>query len=152
MKRSVCSQPAPRRKQGLPARNLWWDDASMSEKQHQNPPEPSHHVEGYAGSPTTQQMRTVGQRRRDAEEKLEHHLEEARHKDHRHDDDTAQKEGTRKENENTKQEQADAVEGPDVAAIQNDDALTAADRVDLIANQVVPEAGESDKPDAAGKP
>ena len=26
-------------------------------------------------------MRTVGQRRRDAEEKLEQHLEEARHKD-----------------------------------------------------------------------
>ena len=38
-------------------------------------------LEGYIGSPTTQQMRTVGQRRRDAEEKLEHHLEEARHKD-----------------------------------------------------------------------
>jgi hypothetical protein len=30
--------------------------------------------------PSTQQMRTVGQRRRDAEEKLEHHLQEARHK------------------------------------------------------------------------
>ena len=38
-------------------------------------------LEGYSGSPTTQQMRTVGQRRRDAEEKLEQHLEEARHKD-----------------------------------------------------------------------
>jgi hypothetical protein len=38
-----------------------------------------HSQEGFAGSPTTQQMRTVGQRRRDAEEKLEHHLEEARH-------------------------------------------------------------------------
>jgi hypothetical protein len=36
-------------------------------------------------SPTTQQMRTVGQRRRDAEEKLEHHLQEARHKDDPHD-------------------------------------------------------------------
>lgn len=44
----------------------------------------AHHQEGYAGSPTTQQMRTVGQRRRDAEVKLEHHLEEARHKDHLH--------------------------------------------------------------------
>lgn len=32
-------------------------------------------------SPSTQQMRTVGQRRRDAEEKLEQHLQEARHKD-----------------------------------------------------------------------
>ena len=36
-------------------------------------------------APTTQQMRTVGQRRRDAEEKLEQHLQEARHKDHLHD-------------------------------------------------------------------
>jgi hypothetical protein len=35
-------------------------------------------------APTTQQMRTVGQRRRDAEEKLEHHLQEARHKGGRH--------------------------------------------------------------------
>ncbi|WP_457963934.1 hypothetical protein M1E17_20990 [Arthrobacter sp. D1-29] len=124
----------------------------MSEKQHQNPPEPSHHVEGYAGTPNTQQMRTVGQRRRDAEEKLEHHLEEARHKDPHHHHGTPKEEGTKKETENTKQEQADAVESPDVAAIQNDEDLTAADRVDLIANQVVPEAGESDKPDAAGKP
>jgi hypothetical protein len=33
-------------------------------------------------APTTQQIRTVGQRRRDAEEKLEQHLQEARHKDH----------------------------------------------------------------------
>jgi hypothetical protein len=30
-------------------------------------------------------MRTVGQRRRDAEEKLEHHLQEARHKAEHHD-------------------------------------------------------------------
>jgi hypothetical protein len=37
-------------------------------------------------SPTTQQMRTVGQRRRDAEEKLEHHLQEARHKQDPHDE------------------------------------------------------------------
>ena len=35
-------------------------------------------------APTTLQMRTVGQRRRDAEEKLEHHLQEARQKDHPH--------------------------------------------------------------------
>ena len=138
---------------GLPDRHLWWDDASMSEKKQENPPEPSHHLEGYAGSPTTQQMRTVGQRRRDAEEKLEQHLEEARHKDHRHDDETSQQESTNKERESTKQEQADAVESPDVAAIQNDDALTAADRVDLIANQVVPETGDAaDKPEAADKP
>ncbi|WP_104045780.1 hypothetical protein [Arthrobacter sp. ZGTC412] len=36
-------------------------------------------------APSTQQMRTVGQRRRDAEEKLEHHLQEARHKGKLHD-------------------------------------------------------------------
>ena len=38
------------------------------------------HLHAHA-APTTQQMRTVGQRRRDAEEKLEQHLQEARHKD-----------------------------------------------------------------------
>ncbi|MDR6438987.1 arginase family enzyme [Paenarthrobacter nicotinovorans] len=32
------------------------------------------------GDPTTQQLRTVGQRRREAERKLDLHLEEARHK------------------------------------------------------------------------
>lgn len=37
-------------------------------------------------APTTQQMRTVGQRRREAEEKLEHHLDEARHKGEHHED------------------------------------------------------------------
>lgn len=47
-----------------------------------------HHQGGYAGSPTTQQMRTVGQRRRDAEQKLEHHLEEASHKGKLHDGST----------------------------------------------------------------
>lgn len=56
----------------------------MSEKKAEAPREHGHHQEGYAGSPTTQQMRTVGQRRRDAEEKLEHHLEKARHKDGLH--------------------------------------------------------------------
>jgi hypothetical protein len=37
-------------------------------------------------------MRTVGRRRRDAEEKLEHHLEEARHKDDPRTDDAAEHE------------------------------------------------------------
>lgn len=32
------------------------------------------------GNPITQRMRIIGQRRRDAEEKLEHHLQEARAK------------------------------------------------------------------------
>ncbi|MCU1572731.1 MAG: hypothetical protein JWO93_813 [Micrococcaceae bacterium] len=39
----------------------------------------------------------------------------------------------------------DGVDGDDVEAIQQDDSLTAADRVDLIANQVVAEE-ESDGP------
>lgn len=84
-----------------------------------------HHQDGYAGSPTTQQMRTVGQRRRDAEEKLEHHLDE-----------------TRRRNDLGQDSAADEAEtGPldsqDVVAIQNDDRLSAADRVDLIPNRVV---------------
>ncbi|MEV7607142.1 hypothetical protein AB0N65_17040 [Paenarthrobacter sp. NPDC089322] len=33
-----------------------------------------------AVSPNTQQMRTIGQRRREAERKLDQHLEEAKHK------------------------------------------------------------------------
>ncbi|NKX55538.1 hypothetical protein [Arthrobacter mobilis] len=40
------------------------------------------------------------------------------------------------------------VDGSDVEAIQNDDSLTPADRVDLIANQVVPE--EQSGEDEAG--
>jgi hypothetical protein len=77
-------------------------------------------------APTTQQMRTVGQRRRDAEEKLEHHLQEARHKDEPHAEEVSEPE-------------AGPVDSQDVAAIQDDDTLSAADRPDLIANQVVAE-------------
>ncbi|MDE8669590.1 hypothetical protein PY310_13485 [Pseudarthrobacter sp. H3Y2-7] len=77
-------------------------------------------------APTTQQMRTVGQRRRDAEEKLEHHLQEARHKEH-HDETSEPGAGP----------EGRPVDSQDVAAIQDDDTLTAADRVDLIANQAV---------------
>ncbi|MET1065170.1 MAG: hypothetical protein ABWX85_09400 [Arthrobacter sp.] len=84
-----------------------------------------HPQDGYAGSPTTQQMRTVGQRRRDAEEKLEHHLEETRRKKDPRPDDAADAAET------------GPVDSRDVADIQNDDKLSAADRVDLIANQVV---------------
>lgn len=36
-------------------------------------------VEGY-GNPITQQLRIIGQRRREAEEKLERHLQDARKK------------------------------------------------------------------------
>jgi len=101
-------------------------------------PENSHdygpHLHAHA-APTTQQIRTVGQRRRDAEEKLEHHLQEARHKDH-HDE-------AAEHDEAPEHDGAETVESSDVAAIQDDEALTAADRVDLIANQVVPEGGES---------
>jgi hypothetical protein len=112
----------------------------MGEQKDENTREP-HHQEGSAVSPTTQQMRTVGQRRRDAEEKLEHHLEEVRHKDDPRNDDAAQQEDT------------GAVDGRDVAAIQNDDRLTAADRVDLIANQVLPQAEDGkDSPEPDTNP
>jgi hypothetical protein len=50
-----------------------------SGKQRDNGP----HLHAHA-APTTQQIRTVGQRRREAEEKLEHHLAEARHKSESH--------------------------------------------------------------------
>jgi hypothetical protein len=58
----------------------------MSEKKAAAPREHGRHQEGYAGTPTTQQLRMVGQRRRDAEEKLEHHLRKVRHKDDLHGD------------------------------------------------------------------
>ena len=106
----------------------------MSEKKDGTTPK---HPEqgGYGGSPTTEQMRSVGQRRRDAEVKLEHHLEEVRHKDdsrspQAHQDDEATR-------DDAKGDDAGAVDSADVADIQNDDRLTAADRVDLIANQVL---------------
>lgn len=89
-------------------------------------------------APTTQQIRTVGQRRREAEEKLEHHLEEARAKTDHHE---------AAEQETDTAAGAPGVNGEDVAAIQNDDRLTAADRVDLIANQVVPEQGDDEAPE-----
>ncbi len=60
-------------------------------------------------APTTQQMRTVGQRRRDAEEKLEHHLQEARHKDDAHNAETGE------------QQDVGSVDSRDAAAIQHDD-------------------------------
>lgn len=55
----------------------------MSEKIADGPQDHGPHQHAHA-APTTQQMRTVGQRRREAEEKLEHHLQEARHKDDAH--------------------------------------------------------------------
>jgi hypothetical protein len=90
--------------------------------------------------PSTQPTRTVGQRRRESEEKLERHLDEARHKDDL--DDMA----------NPASSGSEEVDGRDVAAIQNDDRLTPADRVDLIANQVVPEPDDSDTPHPGVKP
>ena len=82
-------------------------------------------------APATQQMRTVGQRRRDAEQKLEQHLDEARHRNEHPDSTDPEKD--------TRQAQDEDVDAAGIAAIQNDDQLTAADRVDLIANQAIPE-------------
>ena len=42
--------------------------------------QPQGQAKGDQSAPTTGQMRTVGQRRRDSEEKLEKHQQEARHK------------------------------------------------------------------------
>lgn len=108
----------------------------MSEK-HDGPPPEHGHQHAHA-APTTQQIRTVGQRRREAEEKLEHHLDEARHK------------GEARHAPPREPHAPPAGEGQmdagNVAAIQNDDRLTAADRVDLIANQVVPGPDDKDAP------
>ena len=60
----------------------------MQENRVDSPNDAGPHLHAHT-APTTQQMRTVGQRRRDAEEKLEHHLREARHKDHPHGDESA---------------------------------------------------------------
>lgn len=76
-----------------------------------------HHRDGYAGSPITQPMRTEGQRRRDAEVKLEHHLKDARHKDNPRDENAVE------------EEEPGAVNSHDAAATQKDD-RDAADRVD----------------------
>jgi hypothetical protein len=59
----------------------------MSENQKRDPV-PGEDVEDIplAGTPTTRQLRTVGQRRLDAEMKLEQHLQEARHKNEPHDE------------------------------------------------------------------
>jgi hypothetical protein len=82
----------------------------------ENFPEHGPHLHAHA-APTTQQMRTVGQRRRDAEEKLEQHLQEARHKD-----DPYQGESVT--------QATPTVDGQGVAGGQNDGGLAAAEGVD----------------------
>ena len=57
----------------------------MSEKIADGPQDHGPHQHAHA-APTTQQMRTVGQRRRESEEKLEQHLQEALHKEDPHPD------------------------------------------------------------------
>lgn len=52
----------------------------MGEQEQEQPGTPSGATSEDRGDPTTQQMRTVGQRRREAERKLDLHLEEASHK------------------------------------------------------------------------
>ncbi|TLM83697.1 hypothetical protein FDW83_09615 [Pseudarthrobacter sp. NamE2] len=86
-------------------------------------------------APTTQQMRTVGERRRDAEQKLNQHLDEARHQNEQSPDDPAPAAGRAFGGE---------VGAADIAAIQSDDSITPADRVDLIANQAIPETESKD--------
>ena len=104
----------------------------------------------YGGSPTTGQMRSVGQRRRDAEEKLEHHLEEVRHKEDSRSADVASADVDKDDDGKADDAKGDAgaVDSGDIADIQNDDRLTAADRVDLIANQAL--AGDDEGRPARG--
>ncbi|MCD4853435.1 hypothetical protein LN996_21655 [Arthrobacter sp. AK01] len=52
----------------------------MGEQENVQPAAPSGGALEDRGDPTTQQMRTIGQRRREAERKLDLHLEEASHK------------------------------------------------------------------------
>lgn len=81
--RSHCSTNSTRtnghRTPAVPVKPFQWEDAQMSEKRGGPPQDHGPHQHAHA-APTTQQIRTVGQRRRQAEEKLEHHLNEARHK------------------------------------------------------------------------
>ena len=129
----------------FPRSRVKWDDAIMSEIHDGPTQDHGQHLHAHE-APTTAQMRTVGQRRREAEEKLEHHLDEARHKEElRHKDEARHSPDGEAVTETGRQEEAgekDEVDGSDVAAIQNDDRLTAADRVDLIANQAVAEPDE----------
>ncbi|MBT2551232.1 hypothetical protein [Arthrobacter sp. ISL-65] len=81
------------------------------------PPDHGPHLHAHA-APTTQQMRTVGQRRRDAEEKLEQHLQEARQKDHPQNDETVTQAAT------------PTADGRDVAGAQEDGGLPVAEGVD----------------------
>jgi hypothetical protein len=102
---------------------------------------PDHQPHQHAHTaPTTQQIRNVGQRRRESEEKLEHHLAEARGRDGH--DSHLRENATGPAGEGR-------VDGGDVAAIQNDDRLTAADRVDLIANQALSAPGGTQAPETA---
>lgn len=116
----------------------------MSEK-NDEPAQKQPEQSAYGGSPTTEQMRSVGQRRREAEEKLEHHLEEVRHKEDSHGADVAADDAGKGD---AAKNDAGVVDSGDIADIQNDDRLTAADRMDLIANQAL--AGDDKGRPASG--
>lgn len=120
---------------GLPEEQVWWDHALMSDQHSRDRQDPSLHQHGQS-APSTQPMRTVGQRRRESEEKLGSHLRDARQRNEHHQ--AAESEGA------AGNVGAEEVDAGDVAAIQNDDQLTPADRVDLIANQAIPETGNNE--------
>lgn len=84
---------------GLPDRRFWWDDARMSDTSHATARDLGPHQRAHV-APTTQQVRTIGQRRREAEEKLEQHLQEARRKyEHEHHEAQAHQEAARPDKE-----------------------------------------------------
>ncbi len=86
----------------------------MSDNPNPDPRGPTPQQHGDA-APTTQQMRTVGQRRRDAEQKLNQHLDEARHQNEQPGENPAPDTGRAFGGE---------VDAADIAAIQNDDSMT----------------------------
>lgn len=88
----------------------------------------------------TRQIRTAGQRRREAEEKLEHHLAEARDKEGRH---------SPLRGNATGPAGVGRVDGGDVAAVRNDDRLTAADQFDMIATQALSAPGWNRAPETS---
>ena len=68
---------------GLPEEPGRWDPSHMSDQHSKDRQDLSLHQHGQS-APSTQPMRTIGQRRRESEEKLGSHLREARQKNEQH--------------------------------------------------------------------
>jgi len=120
---------------GLPEEQLRWDHAPMSDQHSKDRQDQSLHQHGQS-APSTQPMRTVGQRRRESEEKLGSHLREARQRIENRQ--AAESEGA------AGNFGAEEVDASDVATIQANDQVNAPDRIDLITNQAIPKTGNEE--------